>query len=52
MRLKQKGKLAKLGEALKRKKLLRSRGRQLIIPSLAALEKELSATRPVRAPHE
>ncbi|MBI3956137.1 Crp/Fnr family transcriptional regulator [Candidatus Gottesmanbacteria bacterium] len=39
-------------EALKRKKLLRSRGRQLIIPSLAALEKELSATRPVRAPHE
>lgn len=35
-------------EALKRKKLLRSRGRQLIIPSLAALEKELSAIRPTR----
>lgn len=36
-------------EALKKKKLLVSRGRQLIIPSLSALEKELSSVRPDRA---
>ncbi|MBI3342927.1 Crp/Fnr family transcriptional regulator, partial [Candidatus Gottesmanbacteria bacterium] len=35
-------------EALKKKKLLLSSGRQLIIPSLPALEKELSASRPSR----
>lgn len=32
-------------EALKKKKLIRTRGRQLIIPSLPALEKELSSVR-------
>lgn len=35
-------------EALQKKKLLVSRGRQLIIPSLSALEKELSSVRPDR----
>ena len=38
-------------EALKKKKLLTARGRQLIIPSLRALEKELSSVRPGRTPH-
>lgn len=38
-------------EALKKKKLLVSRGRQLIIPSLWALEKELSLVRPSRTGH-
>lgn len=37
-------------EVLKKKKLLVSRGRQLIIPSLGALEKELSSVRPGRIP--
>lgn len=36
-------------ESLKKKKLLISRGRQLIIPSMTALEKELSSVRPDRA---
>lgn len=35
-------------EALKKKKLLVCRGRQIIIPSLPALEKELSSMRPDR----
>lgn len=35
-------------EALKKKNLLKVRGRQLIVPSLAALEKELSAVRSSR----
>ncbi len=35
-------------EALKRKSLVLTRGRQLIIPSLSALEKELSAARLTR----
>lgn len=38
-------------EALKKKRLLVSRGRQLIIPSLTALERELSAVRSDRQPH-
>ncbi|MDP1721937.1 MAG: Crp/Fnr family transcriptional regulator [Candidatus Gottesmanbacteria bacterium] len=36
-------------EALKKKKLLVSRGRQLVIPSMTALEKELSSVRPDRS---
>lgn len=36
-------------EALKKQKLVITRGRQLIIPSLSALEKELSSVRPDRA---
>lgn len=39
-------------EALKKQKLVITRGRQLIIPSLSALEKELSCVRPDRAAHQ
>lgn len=38
-------------EVLKKKKLIATRGRQLTIPSLPALEKELSSVRTGRAPH-
>ncbi|MBI5620477.1 Crp/Fnr family transcriptional regulator [Candidatus Gottesmanbacteria bacterium] len=39
-------------EALKKKKLLRTRGRQFIVPSLIALEKELTLIRPDRLSRE
>lgn len=38
-------------EALKKKKLIATRGRQLMIPSIPALEKELSSVRTGRAAH-
>lgn len=38
-------------EALKRKRLILTRGHQIVIPSLMALEKELSSVRTTLTPH-